>query len=134
MLYNYKMLQISIINMKQEIDFIDEETGVGGMDYESLPSNTNKINSITENIALSNMEKKEYLEMQIERNSRQLEKLDRTIKELSETQREVIIEKYIKGKQWYEVSGIVYKSERHCRQIRTDAINKLVIGIYGENR
>ena len=74
--------------MKQEIDFIDEETGVGGMDYESLPSNTNKINSITENIALSNMEKKECLEMQIERNSRKLEKLDRTIKELSEIQRD----------------------------------------------
>lgn len=132
MLYNYKMLQISIKNMEEEIKFIEGETGVGGIDYgEPATSKTNKNSSITESTALGKLEEKEYLEQQIERHKRDLEKIDRTMKGLTDTQQKVIEHKYIHGKQWWEVAGVVCYSERWCKEIRTQAINKLVVGIYG---
>lgn len=131
MLYEYNMLKISIENMEEEIKFIEEDIGVGGIDYESPSSNTNKISSTTESTVLGRMEKIEYLEQQIEKHARQIEKINRTIKGLTETQKQVIVERYINGKQWYEVAGVVFRGERQCRTIRTEAINKMIVGIYG---
>jgi len=133
LLYDYKMLQISIINMAEEIKFINENTGVGGMDYESLPANTNKINSISENTALSNIENVEYLEQQINKCKRKLEIADRTIEGLTEEEQVIIIERYIKGLQWYKVAYKVGYSENHSKKKRKQAIKKMVLGIYGKD-
>lgn len=131
MLCNYKMKAISIANMQEEIEQLKEMCGVGAMSYDSQPSNTNKINSIVENTSLSNMEQIEYLEKQIRRQQRNIDMIDRTLEGLSEVQRKVVTQRYIEGLEWYEVAGIVFRGERQCRNIRTEAINKMVLGVYG---
>lgn len=132
MLYNYKMQVISIINIREEIKLIQEDCGVGAICYDSQPSNTNKINSIVENVTLSATEKIEYLERTINRLQRQIDKVDRTIEGLTEEEQVIIRERYINGLQWYKVAYKVGYSENHSKKKRKEAIKKMVDGIYGE--
>lgn len=134
LLYNYKMLQISIKNMQEEIEFIKNDYGIQGISYDGISTSpTNKFSSSVENTALSNSEKIHSLECQINIMQRDIEKVDRTLKGLTELERSVITEKYINSKQWWQVGSKVRFSERHCRNIRKQAINKLVIGVFGKH-
>ena len=127
------MLQISIQNMKQEIEYLEKEDGLSGISYDGISTSpTNLCKSATEGIALSNMEKIHFIEHSIERATRQIEKIDRAMEGLEETEQIVIRERYINARQWWKVAGEVKYGERHCKRIRTEAISKLVIGIYGE--
>lgn len=132
LLSNYKMLEISIRNMKQEIEYIEKEDGMSGISYDGISTSpTNQCKSATEGIALSNMEKIHFLEHSIERATRQIEKVDRALEGLEEIEKQIINEKYINSRQWWQVAGIVKYSESWCKQIRRRAISKLIIGIYG---
>lgn len=134
LLSNYKMLVISIANMEQEIDHLSKEDGMSGIAYDSISTSpTNKFSSSTEEVALSNSEKIHYLEHSIERIKRQIESIDRSLGGLEEVERQVVTERYIESRQWWQVGSIVKYSESHSKAIRKRAINKLVIGIYGDN-
>lgn len=133
LLYNYKMFQINIENMESEIEYLRKEgDGMIGIIYEGInTSPTYKTNSMTEDVALSNSEKIHFLEHNIERNRRQLEKIDRVMNGLSEVERLILQERYIEGKQWWQVAHKVGYSESHSKGIRKKAIDKLIVGIYG---
>ncbi len=133
LLNNYEMLKISIKNKQQEIEYLDKEDGLTGISYDEVSTSpTNKFSSATEDTALSNSEKRHYLEHSIEGIRRQIESIDRAMEGLTELERAVITEKYIEGKQWWQVAHQVKYSERWCKKLRTDAINKLTVGIYGQ--
>ncbi|OZV10776.1 hypothetical protein CIW83_18325 [Tissierella sp. P1] len=133
LLYNYKMFEISIENMEQEIEYLEKEDGMTGISYDGISTSpTHKFSSITEDAALSNSEKIQFLQRNIERNRRQLEKIDRAMMGLSEVERIILEQKYIEGKQWWQVAHKAGYSERQCRNIRKDAINKMIIGIFGD--
>lgn len=131
LLYNYKMLKISIENKQQEIEYLKEEDGLSGISYDDISTSpTNKFSSSTEDTALSNTEKIHYLEHSIEGIRRQIESIDRAMEGLTDTERIVIQEKYINSKQWWQVSSVVHLGERQCRNIRKAAIEKMIIGMY----
>lgn len=134
LLKNYKMMKISIENMKQEIEYIKQnEDGISGIDYDGIStSKTHKFTSMVEDTVLSRSEKIHYLERNIAHNKRQIKKVDKAMEGLSDDERTVIIGKYIEGKQWWQVAGMVRYSETHSKRIRRNAINKLIIGIYGK--
>lgn len=133
LLYNYKMFQISIKNMEQEIEYLKKEDGVSGISYDGInTSPTHKFSSLTEDAALSNREKIHYLERIIEKHRRTIESINRAMEGLSEVERIILEQKYIEGKQWWQVGSVVKYSERHCKRIRTEAVNKLIVGIYGK--
>lgn len=132
LLYNYKMLKISIKNIEEEIEYLDKECGVSGINYDNTgTSPTNKVNSIVEDTALSISEKKHYLQHKINEIEMQLNKIERAMEGLTDIERIIIEQKYIEGLQWWQIAGQVKYSERWCRQLRTEAIKKLVTGIYG---
>ncbi len=43
----------------------------------------------------------------------------------------ILIEKYINAKPWYNVTPLVFTEERQCRTIKSQAIHKMIIGMYG---
>lgn len=134
MLYNYKMMKISIENMRNEIEYLNQNDGMSGISYDGISTSpTNECKSATENIALSNMEKRHYLERMIQRATLKIESIDRALEGLDKTERAVIEEKYINNKQWWQVSSVVKYSERHCKRIRTEAINRMIVGLYGKS-
>lgn len=134
LLYSYKMFKISIENMKNEIKYLEnEEDGMTGISYDGISTSpTHKFSSITEDTALAKSEKIDYLEHSIRRIESTLEGIDRALEGLSDIERNVIVERYIEGLQWWQVGYKVKYSERHCKRIRTDAINKLAIGLNGD--
>lgn len=135
LLYNYKMFQISIENMKGDIDLLKIECGVSGISTDGANiSQTYKISSITEETALSNVEKIEYLEQNIGKLENMIEKIDRTLEGLTEEERDIITTRYIEGKQWWQVAHKLRYSERHCRRLRTEAIEKMIIGLFPEEK
>lgn len=133
LLYNYKMLKISIENLEEDIKIIEDDAGVKGINYDGVViSKTNRTSDIVANTVLSNTEKIHYLERIIEHNKRDIESIDKALEGLTEVEKTIVVEKYINSKQWWEVANMVRYNDRWCRKIRTDAINKLIIGIYGE--
>lgn len=133
LLYNYKMFKISIENMKDEIKYLEGEDGMTGIKYDGISTSpTHKFSSVTEDTVLSVSEKIDYLEHSIRRIESTLEGIDRALGGLSYIERDVVTERYIEGQQWWQVGYKVKYSERHCRRIRTGAIEKIAIGINGD--
>lgn len=131
-LYNYNSLKASIQNMKQEIKEIDHHS-ISAINYEKEPtSETHKFYSDTEEKAIRAIERKEQLKLNILITESKLKRIDRAIDALNDNEKQVIYERYIKGRQWWEVAYKVKYNERWCKELRRRAINKIAIGLYGE--
>ena len=131
-LYNYNSLKASIENMKQEIEEMDYRE-ISAIDYEHEPtSETYAFHSTTEESAVYAADKKSLLEQRIKTTEGKIERIDRAIEALNDTEKQIITERYINGKQWWQVAYSVRINERWCREIRRRAVNKIAIGLFGE--
>ena len=133
LLYNYNMLKINIEITGKQLEELKEEDGVTAINYDGVSvSDTNKFHSQTEDTAVRNIEVEELLKKRKEKLQSKLDILDKLTEGLNEVEREIIRMYYIEGKQWWQIAYEVKYSERHCRRIRTEAICKLAVGLYGE--
>lgn len=133
LLYNYKMFEISIKNMQNEIENLKKEDGASAINYSGIQTSpTNKFSSSTENTALSISERIDYLEHSIKRMKNRLESINEALEGLTEIERDIITKRYIEGSQWYVIAYHVKYTERWCKQLRSKAIKKLIIGIFGD--
>ena len=132
LLYNYKMLKISIDNMEQDIKHIDRENGLKGIGFDSISTSpTNLTSDMVSDIAISKIGRMEFLANRIKDNKRKVQSVDKAMEGLEDVERTIIVERYIHARQWWKVASIVKYGERHCKRIRTEAIKKMVVGIYG---
>lgn len=135
-LYNYNMYKIAIENLKRDIEYLktsNEVRSIDGISYEEpRVSETYDINKIVEDAALSIHESIEYKEMTIKRLENKLESIDNAMKGLTDSEFSILKKRYIEGKLWHVVAYEVNYNERWCKELRRRAVNKLIIGIYGE--
>ena len=132
-LYNYNSLKASIENMKQEIEELDYRE-ISAVNYEKEPTGkTYAFHSITEEAGIRAAEKKKLLEKRIKATQSKLERIDRAIKALNDTERQIITERYINGKQWWQVAYEIKYSEKWCKELRRRAVQKVTIGLFGED-
>lgn len=125
------MKKVKIENLKQEIEYIKDDIEMKGISYDGISTSpTNEIKSIVENTVLGNMEKIEYLEHIIKRNQIDIDKIDRSLEALEGLERTIVVEKYINSKQWWQVSSKVRFSERHCKNLRNKAIDRMIIALF----
>lgn len=128
------MRKISIVNMQKDIEHLAEMDGITGISCEGAGGgNTSAISNITERTALWNIEERDSLKKRIKRAQLELDSIDRALEGLTEVKREIIKNKYLEGLPWWEVAYSVGYGERHCKRLRTEAINELADGIYGCN-
>lgn len=133
LLYNYNTLKINIEITDKQLEELKEEDGVTAIDYDGVSvSDTNKFHSQTENTAIRNIKVEELLKKRKEKLQSKLDMLDKLTEGLNEVERDIVRMYYIEGKQWWQIAYEVKYSERHCRRIRSDAIGKLAVGLYGE--
>lgn len=126
------MTKINITNMEMEIEYLKNNDGMKGLSYDGISTSpTNERKSSTESIALGNMEAVAYFERSIQKAKLEIESIDRALEGLEEREKKVLIEKYVNAKEWWQVATVVRHGERYCRTIRSNAINKLIIGVYG---
>jgi len=133
LLYNYNMLKINIEILNHQLEELKKEEGMKGVAYDDVKiSETNKFHSQTEETAINNIELEKLINKKKEKLQRKLDMLDKLTEGLNKVEREIIRMYYIEGKQWWQIAYEVKYSERHCRRIRSEAICKLAVGLYGE--
>lgn len=125
-LYNYKSIKLAIENLKMELASM-EEPSLSAIQYKEGSGKTNKFNSDVENKVL----RKELLESRIKHMESKTEQIDKALSILPDIEKEIIQYRYIEGKNYYEFTYKIYKSERQCRRIKNKALNKIVISFFG---
>ena len=128
-LYNYRALKANIENIK---------TQIGELDYNSVKSaslghisNGNCRKSTVENAVINLDERKNELNEIKQRLKNKIERIDRAIGALNSIEKQIIEGKYFKGEQWWQIAHGVKYSERHCKRLRTNAIRKISVGLFG---
>lgn len=141
-LYNYKLIIASIENNKLklknlELEDQELEDGVSAITYGEPGSKTNKFNSVTENAAIKNIERKEKLKRSIKKTIRhetnQIKMIDNALEALPEVERKIIEMYYIDGRQWRDVALEVNYSIRQCTNLRNEAMENIILIINGKN-
>lgn len=133
LLYNYNMLKINIEITDKQLEELKHEDGMTGISYDGEKiCKTYKFHSKTEDTAIRNIEVEELLKKRKEKLQNKLDIIDKLLEGLNDVEIRIIEMYYIKGKQWWQIAYEVKYSERHCRRIRSDAICKLAVGLYGE--
>lgn len=133
LLYNYNMLKINIEIADKQLDELKESDGMTSITYdEEKSSPTHKFHSQTEDTAIRNITVEDLIIKRKEKLRNKLEILNLLISGLNNIEKKVIEMYYIEGRQWWQVAYEVKYSERWCKHIRTEAIKKLSIGLYGE--
>lgn len=128
-LYNYRALEASIENMKREIDEI-EYIGVRATNYEQS-DNGDPSSSTVENEVVWRENKIGALKKKIAILESKIERIDRAIDALNGIEKQIIEGKYFRGEQWWQIAHEVKYSERHCRRLKTNAVNKISVGLFG---
>ncbi len=118
--------------MKQEIEEMDY-LKISAIDYEKEPTGkTYTFHSITEEAGIYVADRKNLLEKRIKITEGKIERIDRAIGALNETERQIITERYIEGRQWWEIAYKVRFNESWCKELRHRAVRKIAIGLFGE--
>ncbi|ABR48559.1 putative sigma factor [Alkaliphilus metalliredigens QYMF] len=134
-LYNYNALKACIENMQCELEEMGEgnHIGIRGLSVKEKTSTTFEFNSMTENEAINSIERKDLLISRIHSIKRKITRIDRAIESIDQNEREIIEKRYLMGKQWWEIAYEVKFSERHCKRIRNEAIEKIAVALFGED-
>lgn len=134
MLYNYKMLRVSIENLKSEAEELKlESSGTEAIRYDKeKTSPTYNITQQTEEEAINNIEKVNKLERHILKTQNKIDRIDRALDALNDDERMIMKSRYMDGLQWWQVAGIVKYSEKWCREKRKEVIGKIAIGLFGD--
>lgn len=110
-------------------DYEDRFYSLRGGGFGGIPSKTNKISNPTESAALnipdSASRKMDELRTEIERLYRLQADIFTEICKLSLVEKNIIVDFYIKKRQWVQISRSVHYSVTQCKRIRDTALEKL---------
>ncbi len=125
-LYTYKSIQAGIENLKEQLWALSD-AGSGVDTTREAVSKTNKFSSQVEDTVM----KMRLLEDRILNMENKIIQVDRALESLSDAEREVIGYFYIQNKNYFEFTYKLYKSERTCKRIKRQALEKLKIALFG---
>lgn len=128
-LYNYRALKANIENIKTQIGELDYNP-IQSTSYDHI-SNGNRRKSTVENTVINLDERRSELNERKRKLRARIERIDRAIEALNGTEKHIIENWYFKGKQWWQIAHEVKYSERHCRRLKTNAVNKISVGLFG---
>lgn len=110
-------------------DYEDRFYGLHSSGFGSMTSKTNRISNPTEsavlNIPDSARREMNRLRAEIERLYSLQAEIFSEFSKLELTEKNVIVDFYIKKRQWVQISNIVHYSTTQCKKIRNKALDKL---------
>ncbi len=137
-LYNYKLIKASIENNKlklENIELEDPEDAMPSTSYGEPSSKTNKINRAVENAAMRNIEKKERIKKELNRNikreTNKIKIINNALTGLSEIEKSIVTMFYIEDKTWMQVADEMNYSTSWCQELRCMAMDKILLIING---
>ena len=130
LLSHYKQLKMFVEIKQIELEEIDyyavppitlEYTGGGGGEGSS-----------TENAAVRIADKKERIESQIRKTNRKLERIEMALSTLNDTALDIITDRYINKKQWWQIAYNSHCNERWAKELRKRAVWEIAVALFGE--
>jgi RinA family phage transcriptional activator len=128
-LEDYNAYKAGIENLNEIVDDI-AEAGMG-IAYDKDPSGkTNKFSSVTENAAIELSKHNIHHRLKIMNNI--VSMIDKALASLTDTEREIIINRCIKRQYYYQFCYKICVGERTARRIKKEALHKMIIVIFGK--
>ena len=124
-LYNYKIAEVAIENLKAELVVLDTLKSVN---IEIEGKGLGKVSSSVEDIQAE----KEKIKSRIMVMESKLNKLNKALDALKEEELYVIKSFYINQERYKEIGNKLQCSIISCKRIKKKALNKIIIGVYGE--
>ncbi len=128
----YPLLQLHLEQLEENLKMIRNNDGMFGVSYKNTRVQTSKINRITENTAIDNIENERELLKEIAACNKKMYTLKSALNPLKPLSKKVIKLRYELGKSWFEISDELLYSDRQCRNKLDDGISDLAIIFYGE--
>ena len=127
-LKEYDYIKASIIYLNDSIEDI-AEAGMGLQYDKDVISKTNKLSSVVENAAIV-MDKLDITH-KIKSMNNIIKAIDTSFMVLSDTEQSVILNRCVKDKYYYQFIHLICVSERTAVRIKREAIQKMIIVIFG---
>lgn len=128
-LQDYEAYRAGVDNLNEMVEDIAEANM--GISYDKDPSGpTNKFNSVTENAAIK-LDKYD-IKRRVKVMATVVNSIDNALRSLTDIEREVIDNRCIKGKYYYEFCHKICVSERTAKRIKQEALRKMSIVIFGK--
>ncbi len=127
-LKSLNLYYVAIEEVQEKLKVLEEQynDGVTGIDYTpELKSITNKINRLTEETAISNIEKREKLLKQLKYMKLKVTEIERQIDSLDPKESLILRLLYVDGLKWDEVAEESNYSRAQCFNIKNQGIEKM---------
>lgn len=135
LLYGYKDIDEFIENTEEklkEMKLEENTTTVGSINYDSIQvSSTFNIARTTERKALDKVEEETELKIELYRNKKLKNEIDKVINNLSQVHKDIIKYRYFEGLQWLEIVEIMNYEERQLRNKKNEAVKSLARKLFG---
>lgn len=130
-LFNYNRTKVEIKCLDIDIEYIQKDiVGCKGISYDSERTGpTNNISKTVEDEILR--KEKEIKKLEREKNSKEkiIKKIDEALTLLEETEMNIVKYRYFSNRRtaprWEYIANMTGYSEKNCRNIRDDLINKI---------
>lgn len=134
MLFSVERLKAYIKIIEKNLKDLEELDGVVAINYQEVPTHTNHIQRVTEDIAIKKIEKKNRFIDELIKTKEKLNGIETAISLLDDDQYKVIKFKYLDKNKlyWYQISAEMNYSVSWCKILRKRAIENLANMLFGE--
>lgn len=131
-LKNYKQIKAHIEVLEEEKKMLAEIVAtLPAIDYDSIKVQANGSGNPTERNAISLLEKTLYISSDLKNSKSAILKIDKALESLNRIQRKVVELSLIEKLDWNYISEELEYSERQLRRIRTGAVYKVAVVLFG---
>lgn len=131
LLRNYNQIKLNIEILKEEKERADLVVSLPAITYDSVNVQTSVSNDCIEKDAIRLMNRKKMIDLDIKENEYLLNKIDRAIDSLSETEAQIVKLFYIEKNSWNSVVRSMCYSERALRYKRDEAVLSIAVALFG---
>lgn len=130
-LYNFKSMKVELNSYKIDLEYLNKDyEGCRGQSYSGITSSkTNSLYSSVENELIRKEKRKERLQSKITEKERQIRKIENALELLKEEEKRLVSFRYFsnrkKAPSWLDVGEEIGYSDKKCRVMRNDIINKI---------
>lgn len=130
-LYNYNAMKIELNSLKIDLEYLKiEYKGCQAINYSSEKSGeTYSINNSVENEIILKEKNIKDIESKIHKKERQIKKIENALNLLSEKEKSLVEYRYFSNRtiapSWVETAEEIGYSDRKCRNMRNEIINKI---------
>ena len=128
----YPILLAHNKELQEELKYIKINSGIFGISYEQTRVQTSNINKMTENTALSNMDREYELQVEIIKCDEKIRIINDAIDQLPGLESQIVHMRYIKKFTWTKISIELYMTERNGRIYIKKGLANLAYFFYGD--